>query len=284
MRRMNTARRNRLSFSLLGAAAATMALAPHLLRAQTTSGAHLTRPQKIADLVADLGYGRDTEHIDAAVPYLAKNALADNPGWGPSNPRWPAVCDLIRENLREDAQAAYGETEAAIVDTARHALSDSAELADIDAALAFFKSLPGRHFLELQNSLTDMSVEVGLDDAPDAAGNAVDNLDARRRLLQLWLPIVFIRIMYQGPTAELTLNATYDRFARKRGAQLDALSQRYGGELARFEAFLDTDSFAKILIAEKHASKQIQTPNLSLFFGEEARKHAADWRAAALHP
>lgn len=271
-----------LSSGLLGASMAAMiVLAPAAWCADSPT-APRTRPQKIAEIAADLGYGADTKHIDAAVPYLAKNAVTGDSTWTSAHPRWQAVCALIRQNLHEDAEAAFGETEAAIVDHAQHALNDSVDNADLDQVLAFFRSASGRRYLELQSSLTDMSIEIGLDDESGAGESTVENLDARRHVVQLWLPIVFIRVMYQDPSAELTLNSAYERFARKRGSQLDALVKRYAPELAQFEAFVNSESFARILNAEKHAARDMPAPNLSAFFAAEGVKHAAAWRAAAL--
>jgi len=273
-----------LSMRLPGAIMSAMiGLAPGALFADPASVPR-TRPQKIAELTADLGYGEDLKHVDAAVPYLAKNAVTGDSTWSPAHPRWAAACALIRQNLRDDAQAAFGETEAAIVDHAQHALDDSVDTADLDAVLAFFRSPPGRRYLELQSALTDMSIEIGLDDEPAPGPNIVENLDERRHVVQQWLPIVFLRVMYQDPSAELTLNSVYERFARKRGPQLDALAKRYASEIAKFDAFTDSESFAKVLNAEKHAAKDLPSPNLAAFFSAEATKHALAWRAAALPP
>jgi len=167
IRRMTKTKRDATFLGLLAACiAAAVGLAPGPLRADSPPGGRQNHPQKVAELTADLGYGSELKHIDAAVPYLARNVLPNDPAWNSTNARWPAVCTLIRQNLRDDAQEAFAGTEAAIVDKAEHVLNDSVSDAQIDGTLAFFKSAPGRHFLELQDSMTEMSVAVGLDSDP----------------------------------------------------------------------------------------------------------------------
>jgi hypothetical protein len=284
IRRMTKTKRDATFLGLLAACiAAAVGLAPGPLRADSPPGGRQNHPQKVAELTADLGYGSELKHIDAAVPYLARNVLPNDPAWNSTNARWPAVCTLIRQNLRDDAQEAFAGTEAAIVDKAEHVLNDSVSDAQIDGTLAFFKSAPGRHFLELQDSMTEMSVAVGLDSDP-GTGSVVDNLDARKRVLQLWLPVVFIRVMYPPSSADWAVDTVYQQFAKKRGQQLDALAQRYADDLAQFEAFVKSDNFNKIMDAEKSTGQDTPSPNLTTFFSDEARKRAAQWHAAAAPP
>jgi exonuclease III len=284
IRPMNRSTRDSASLGLLAAClAAAVGLAPAPLRADPPPVARQNHPQKVAEVAADLGYGSELKHIAAAVPYLAKNVLPNDSTWNSTNARWPAVCTLIRQNLRDDAQEAFSGTEAAIVEKAEHVLNDAVSDAQIDATLAFFKSAPGRHFLELQESMTEMSVEVGLDGDP-GTGNVVDNLDSRKRVLQLWLPVVFIHVMYPPSSADWAVDTVYQQFAKKRGQQLDALAQRYADELAQFEAFVKSDNFNKIIDAEKQTGQDTPSPNLATFFSDEARKRAAQWHAAAAPP
>jgi hypothetical protein len=191
---------------------------------------------------------------------------------------------MIKSNLRDDAEQAFAETEASIVENAEHALNDGAVGGDLDGALAFFRSNPGRDYLELQNVLTDMSIGISLDSDADATGVSVENLDARKRLLELWLPIVFIRAIYPPQIADRSIEASYEKFSKLRGAQLDALAQRYADELPQFEAFIQTASFGRIINAEKLAGQATPPPNLSDFFAAEARRHASEWHAAYLAP
>ena len=284
IRTMNIPTRDSASLGMLAAClAAAVGFAPGPLRADSPPGTRQNHPQKVAELAADLGYGSELKHIAAAVPYLAKNVLPNDSAWNSANARWPAVCTLIRQNLRDDAQEAFAVTEAAIVDKAEHVLNDAVSDAQIDATLAFFKSAAGRHFLELQDSMTEMSVEVGLDGDP-GTGNVVDNLDARKRVLQLWLPVVFIHVMYPPSSADWAVDTVYQQFAKKRGQQLDALAQRYADELGQFEAFVKSENFNKIIEAEKATGQDTPSPNLTIFFSDEARKHAAQWHAAAAPP
>jgi len=262
--------------------AAAISLSP--LKADPPPPVRQTRAQKIAELTADLGYGADIKHVDAAIPYLAKNVAPADPTWNSTHRRWAAVCAMIKSNLRDDAEQAFAEAEASIVENAEHALNDGAVGGDLDGALAFFRSNPGRHYLELQNVLTDMSIGISLDSDADATGVSVENLDARKRLLELWLPVIFIRAIYPPRIADRSIEASYEKFSQLRGAQLDALAQRYADELPQFEAFIQTASFGRIINAEKLAGQATPAPNLSDFFAAEARRHASEWHAAYLAP
>jgi len=270
------------SVAVLTAAAIALTAGP--LKADPPPAARQTRQQKIAELTADLGYGDDIKHVDAAIPYLARNVAPTDPAWNSTHRRWAAVCAMIKPNLRDDAERAFAETEASIVENAEHALNDGAVGGDLDGALAFFRSVPGRHYLELQNVLTDMSIGISLDSDAPATGVSVENLDARKRLLELWLPIVFVRAIYPPQIADRSLDASYEKFSKLRGAQLDALAQRYADELPQFEAFIQTASFGRIINAEKLAGQATPAPNLSDFFAAEARRHASEWHAAYLAP
>lgn len=260
----------------------TAAIGPSPLKADPPPAARQTRAQKIAELAADLGYGDDIKHVDAAVPYLAKNVAPADPTWNSTHRRWAAVCAIIKPNLHDDAELAFAETEASIVANAEHALNDGAVGGDLDSALAFFRSKPGRHYLELQNVLTDMSIGISLDSVADATGVSVENLDARKGVLELWLPIVFIRAIYPPQIADRSIDASYEKFSKLRGAQLDALAQRYADELPQFEAFIQTAAFGRIINAEKLAGQATPAPNLGDFFAAEAQRHAAEWHAAYL--
>ncbi len=264
--------------------AATIALTAGPLKADPPPSARQTRPQKIAELTADLGYGDDIKHVDAAIPYLAKNVAPADPTWNSTHRRWAAVCAAIKPNLHDDAEQALAETEASIVENAEHAMNDGVVGDDLDFALAFFRSDPGRHYLELQNVLTNMSIAISLESDAEATGVSVENLDARKRLLELWLPIVFIRAIYPPQIADRSIDASYEKFSKLRGAQLDALAQRYAAELPQFEAFIRSASFGRIIDAEKLAGRATPAPNLSAFFADEARRHASGWHAAYLAP
>jgi hypothetical protein len=262
--------------------AATPAPAENARSADASSAVHFTRPQKIAELAADLGYGADVNHIDAAIPYLARNVAPTDPAWNSTHRRWAAVCALIKPNLHTDAEQQFAETELRIVDSAEHALSDGVVRDDLDFAFAFFRSDIGRHFLQLQDELADMSIGIGLESGADATGNSVENLDTRRRVLELWLPVTLIRAVYPPQYADGNVNAAYENFSKRRGRQLDALAQRFAGELPQFEAFIRSASFGRIINAEKTVGQTTPPPNLSAFFADEARRHASEWRAAYL--
>ncbi|MGA2188475.1 MAG: hypothetical protein ABSH33_08095 [Steroidobacteraceae bacterium] len=264
--------------------AATLGLAENARGADASSAVNVTRPQKISELAADLGYGADLKHLDAAIPYLARNVAPNDPKWNSTHRRWAAVCALIKPSLHDDAQQAFGETELHIVDSAEHALSDGVVRDDLDFAFAFFRSATGRHFLELQDEFAEMSIGMGLQTSADATGNAVENLDARKRLLELWLPITLIRKIYPAQNAESSIDAAYENFSKLRGRQLDALSQRFAGELPQFEAFISSASYGRIVNAEKSIGQSTPPPNLGAFFSDEARRHASEWHAAYLAP
>ena len=240
-----------------------------------------TRPQKIREVVADLGYGADIQHVDAAIPYLTANVAPDDPTWNSSHPRWRSVGALIGQNLRTDAQTQFSESEAAIVENAVHAMSAGVVRDDLDAALTFFRSPTGRRFLDLQHSLMDLSVEVNLDRDTGASSPSVENLDTRKRVLGLWLPIVFLRVMYGPSTADRATDTAYRSFSRPRGPELDSLAQRYAEELPQFEQFLQSESFRRIIDAEKATEHVMPEPDLATFFAAEAKQHAAEWRAAS---
>lgn len=242
--------------------------------------ASTSRPQKIQELVTDLGYGADIKHVDAAVPRLTADVAAGDPTWNDTHPRWRAVSALIRRDLRADADAQFSEAEAAIVDNAVRAMSDGVIHEDLDAALTFFRSATGRRFLELQRSLVDMSIEVNLERNAASGGPSVENLDARKGVLGMWLPIVFIRVMYGPETAERALDAAYQSFSRVRGPALDALARRYAEDMPQFEQFLQSAAFRRIVAAEKAAEHKTTEPDLATFFAEEARQHASQWRGA----
>lgn len=241
----------------------------------------LTRPQKIEELVGYLGYGGDIKHTDAAIPYLAANVAPSDTSWNKTHRRWQTVSALIGHDLRDDAQEAFAETEAAIVQSAERALSDGVVSEDLDAALAFFRSTTGRRFLELQNSLIDLSIEIGLEH-DTGARVSVENFDARRHVLELWLPIVFLRSIYGPQTADRAVDAAYQKYSRLRGPELDALAQRYAEDLPLFEKFTQAASFGRIINAAKETGQGLSAPNLSAFFAAEAKRHASDWHAAYL--
>ena len=261
-----------------------MGLVANALGADASSTVRLTRSQKIAELTADLGYGAEIKHVDVAIPYLARNVAPTDPMWNSTHRRWAAVCAVIKPNLHDDAEQAFAETEASIVAGAEHALNDGAVGDDLDGALAFFRSAPGRHYLELQSVLTDMSIGISLEKEADATGISVENLDTRKRLLELWLPIVFIRAVYPPQAAERSIDAAYEKFSKLRGPQLDAAAQRFADDLPQIEAFIRSASFGRIINAEKLAGQQTPAPDLSAFFAAEARRHASEWHAAYLAP
>lgn len=247
--------------------------------ANPNAAARLTRPQKIAELVVDLGYGDDIKHTDAAIPLLAANVAPGDPSWNRTHRQWPAVSALIGRNLREDAEAAFAETEAAIVQSAQRALSDGVVSDDLDAALAFFHSTTGRRFLELQHTITDMSIEVGLEQDTGATVS-VENLDARRHVLELWLPIVFLRSIYGPQAADRAVDAAYQKYSRLRGPELDLLAQRYAEDLPSFEQFTRSVAFGRVINAAKETGQGLSAPNLSAFFATEVKRHASEWHAA----
>lgn len=244
---------------------------------------HRTRAEKIEELAGDLGYGGDIKHTDAAVPYLAAQVAPGDSTWNEKHSHWRAVSALIGRDLRDDAQAAFAETEGAIVENATHALSDGVVTEDLDAALAFFRSAIGHRFLALQDALIDLSIEVGLEH-DSGAGVTVENFDARRRVLQLWLPIVFVRALYGPETADRTLEVSFQKYSRLRGPQLDALAQRYGEDLPLFEQFIGSSSLRRIITAAKEARNGPPPADLSAFFAAEARRHALEWQAAVRGP
>ena len=227
-----------------------------------------------------LGYGGDTKHIDVAIPYLATNIAPTDPAWNRTHPRWAEVCALIRHNLHDDAQEAFAEAEAAVARSAERAMMDGVVAEDLDAALTFFRSATGRHFLELQNALIDLSIEVGLERDTEASSPSVENFDSRRRVLDMWLPIVFMRAMYGPNFADRAIDSAYRRYSRLRGAQLDALAERFAADMPQFEQFTRSVSFTRIMKAEKEAQQLTPPPDLPAFFAAEAKRHAADWHAA----
>jgi hypothetical protein len=129
-----------------------------------------------------------------------------------------------------------------------------------------------------------MSIGISLDKTPDGTGVSVENLDTRRRLLELWLPIVFIRAIYPPQSADRSIDAAYENFSKLRGSQLDAVAQRFADDLPQFEAFIRTASFGRIINAEKLIGQATPPPNLGAFFADEARRHASEWHAAYLAP
>ncbi len=243
-----------------------------------------TRPQKIRELVADLGYGGDIKHVAAAVPYLTANAAPNDPTWNSTHPRWHSVSALIERNLRADAESQFSEAEAAIVENAVRAMSDGVVREDLDAALAFFRSPTGRRFLDLQQSLFNLSIEVNLERESVVGSPSVENLDARKRVLGLWLPIVFIRVMYGPETADRAMDGPYQSFSRLRARELDALARQYAEDLLQFEQFLQSASFRRIVDAQKAAEHKTPEPDFATFFAAEAKQHAAAWQAAARGP
>jgi len=267
--------------ALLGSAAHPAGPGAPAGEANPPAAARQTRPQQIEELIAYLGYGGETKHIDVAIPYLAANVAPSDPTWNKTHPRWRAVSALVGRNLHDDAQEAFAEPEAAIVRNAVRAMSDGVVREDLEGALAFFRSRTGRHFLELQNSLIDLSIEVSLEKDTEA-GVTVENLDARKRVLDLWLPIVFIRAIYGPQSADRTIDAAYQKYSRLRGPQLDALAQRFAEDLPEFEKFAQSASFGRIIEAERRAEEQTPAPNLPAFFAAEAKRHASDWHAAYL--
>ena len=249
--------------------------------AKAVAAERLTPPQKIEELVGYLGYGGDIKHTDAAIPYLAAHVAPSDTSWNKTHRRWQTVSALIGRDLRDDAQEAFAESEAAIVRSAERALSDGVVSADLDAALAFFRSTTGRRFLELQNSLIDLSIEVGLEQ-DTGAEVSVENLDARRHVLEMWLPVVFVRSIYGPQTAERAVDAAYPKYSRLRGPQLDALAQRYAEDLPLFAKFIGSDSFGRIIRAATETGQALPAPNLSAFFAAETKRHASEWHAAYL--
>ncbi len=252
--------------------------------APASSAASSTRPQKIRELVADLGYGADIQHVGAAVPYLTANVAPSDPTWNSSNPRWHSVSALIGRDLRTDAEAQFSESETAIVENAVRAMSDGVVREDLDAALTFFRSPAGHRFLDLQRSLIDLSIEVNLERQTVSGTPSVENLDARKRVLGSWLPIVFIRVMYGPETADRAMDAPYQSFSRLRASQLDALAREYAEDLPQFEQFLQSASFRRIVEAQKEAEHKTPEPDFATFFAAEAKQHAAEWQAASRAP
>jgi hypothetical protein len=265
--------------ALLAAAMAGRAAAP--VTADPPAGARQTRPQKIAELTADLGYGGDLMHVDAAIPYLAKAAVPDDPAWNPGNPQWPAVCALIGRNLHADATDMFAESEAVIAAGARHALEASVNDETLDDALAFFRSTMGSAYRELQNSLAELTFDPGVGSTTSTDEPAAEQVDARKRLLRVWLPMAFLRVIYPTQSADRVETATYDRLSDRHGPQLDALAQRYAAALPQFETFIKSTAFGAIIAAEMRAGQTTPPPNLPAFFAAESKKHAAEWRAAA---
>jgi hypothetical protein len=60
---------------------------------------------------------------------------------------------------------------------------------------------------------------------------------------------------------------------------LDALARDFAADLSDFDGFLRSPGFGRITAAL--ATARQPAPNLAAFFGIEARRHAAAWRAAA---
>jgi len=255
-----------------------------LAGAAAADALHETRSQKIAELTADLGYGDDLKHLDAAIALLAADVAPGDPEWNPTHPRWPAVRGVIKTDLHDDADRIFGETEVAIREGALQALEVGVVGDDLDFALAFFRSGTGGHFRDLQFALTDLSIQISLERQTAASGDAVDNLDVRRRIVELWLPIVFIRSVYPPQTAERTIDTAYEQFSKLRGPQVDALAKRFADDLPQFTNFVHSASFGRIIEAEKLASQRAPAPNLTAFLTAEERRHAAAWHAAYLAP
>jgi hypothetical protein len=248
------------------------------------AAASSTRPQKIRELVADLGYGADIRHVDAAIPYLTQNVAPNDPNWNSAHPRWRSVSGLVGRNLRADADAQFSESEAAIVENAVRAMSDGVVREDLDAALAFFRSPTGRRFLDLQQSLFDLSIQVSLERETVVGTPSVENLDARKRVLGVWLPLVFIRVMAGPEAADRAMDGPYQSFSRLRAAQLDSVARQYAEDLPQFEQFLQSASFRRILNAENAAEHKAPEPDFTAFFAAEAKKHASEWQAAYRGP
>jgi hypothetical protein len=267
--------------ALLTAAMAGLAAAPPT---GPSAGVRQTRPQKIAELTADLGYGGEAKHVDAAIPYLAKRVLPNDPAWGPADRHWPAVCALIGRNLHEDAAASFDETEAIIAAGAEHALNASATDETLDDALAFFRSPAGHDYQAMQNSFNDLSIDPSPAPAQSADDASADQAAARRRVLALWLPMAFIRAIFPAQYADRAVAVTYEQLSKRHGPEFDALAQRHAGELAQFETFIQSAAFAAIIDAERRAGQETPPPDFAAFFAAEAKKHSAAWRAAALRP
>ena len=282
----------RMRPAALAALAALMAAAPLLgssanpaesnppAGAKAAAPARQNRPEKIRELVDYLGYGDEAKHTDAAIPALSADVAADDPSWNSTHRRWKAVGALIGKNLRTDAQSEFAQSEAAIVAAAVHAMSDGVVAEDLDSALAFFHSTTGRRFMDLQNSLIDLSIEVNLAKDTESGAVSAENLDARKRVLELWLPIVFVHSMLDPQSAYRATDAVYTKFSRLRGPQLDALAQRYADDLPQFEAFTQSVSVGRIIRALRSIGREVPPPNMAEFFAAEVKRHAAEWRAA----
>jgi hypothetical protein len=249
--------------------------------AEPPGGEAHARVRKIAELTADLGYGTEFKHVDAAIPYLAELAGQNDPAWKPSHPRWNDVCAEIGQNLHDDAQQAFAENEQTIVQGAERAFNENLSGEDLDAALAFFRSPLGRRFLELQDALMDISIEATLAKDTGPTTPPSDVIDARKRVLDLWLPIIFIRAAYPAQSADQAINRALDNISSLRGPKLDATARRFADDLSPFESFIKSPTLGKIAEAKKNAAGQATpAPDLSAFFSAEAKKHGAEWRAA----
>jgi len=252
---------------------------PSDTHAASPSESH-ARTKKIAELTTDLGYGGEFNHVDAAIPYLAALAGPGDPTWKPGHPRWNEVCATIGQTLRDDAQMTFAENERSIVQGAERSLDATLSDGNLEASLAFFRSPVGHRFLELQNALVDVSIEATLAKDTSAPSMPPDAGDARRRMLDVWLPIVFIRAFYPPQSADQVVNEVLQRFSTLRGARMDALAKRHAEDMPQYETYLKSPAFVAIIEAQRGADQHTPAPDLSAFFVAEGKKHGQEWRAA----
>ncbi len=243
------------------------------------------------------------ESFDMFAALEMRVIAANDPGWNRSNPRWVALFNTVKQDLKRDTEPAL---EASMADGRREiaaTLGSRLATADVSQLLAFYRSGEGERYIAFQNRLGEIQAQgitqltgalIGAASASPSDAPSQERLDARRRVLaNSWTSLMLHdalsnaadpRASTEQPDVAAFLGATSDVVAKTHGQEIDALEREYATDLPRFEVFQQSPAARSLLSAMKVVFQQAagrpqSATQFKAALDRSVALHTASWKA-----
>ena len=197
--------------------------------------------------------------VDLIAPGLVKQLDPANPAWTPQQPKWHAVLEFVKADLRKDVQPALRASALRSGQAAAHEYASHAQDTDMEALLNFLNSQDGARYIAFQNelrSISNQALESLMAQEPvtsEEPSGAV--LKRREQLLSLGIDS---RIAVDGGGAPRGPSSPgsstiLENAARREGTALDTLFSEYEASLPGFIAFTQSATAKHLFTAAEPA-------------------------------
>jgi hypothetical protein len=213
--------------------------------------------------------------IDLIAPDLVKALDAANPAWTPQQPKWHAVLEFVKSDLRKDVQPALRASNRHSGQAAAHQYAAHAMEADMEGLQAFLDSADGAKYIAYQNELRSIanqayeSLMAQEEVTPEKVTDAV--LKRREQLLSLGIDSIIATEGRATPQAPATPGAStiIENAARREGTALDTLYSEFETSLPSFVAFTQS-TMAKRFFVDAGPALRVNRAESSIAIGQFA--------------